>query len=75
MGCNCSKKAPVPVTGPIAGPAEITRPREALHCFCGLTRLLPEGLREGDEFTLVPCPKCGSGLRGRVVAGGVMELL
>lgn len=49
--------------------------RLAITCNCGLTRMLPAGLKEGDEFTLVPCPKCNSSLKGRLTAEGVQEVL
>lgn len=33
--------------------------RHSIQCGCGLWRLIPRDAIEGDEFRLVPCPKCG----------------
>lgn len=46
-----------------------------ISCFCGLNRVLPEGLQNGDEFTLTPCPRCGNALRGRREGDGIREIL
>lgn len=42
------------------GPADVPDyNRHSIQCGCGLWRLIPARAVEGDEFTLVPCPKCG----------------
>jgi len=46
-----------------------------ISCFCGLRRVLPDGLQVGDEFTLIPCPRCGNALKGRREAEGIREIL
>lgn len=33
--------------------------RQSVQCSCGLWRLLPESMKEGDEAALVACPRCG----------------
>lgn len=45
-----------------------------INCYCGLTRCLPDGLQIGDTFSLVTCPKCGSGLKG-IFRGDQVEAL
>lgn len=42
-----------------------------IHCWCGLMRVLPFGLKVDDSFALVPCPKCGSGLIGKFMGDKV----
>lgn len=49
--------------------------RLAITCGCGLMRLLPSGLKEGESFTLVPCLKCGQSLQGQFVGNGVQEII
>ncbi len=46
-------------------------PIHAITCGCGLTRMLPVGIQPGDLVELVPCPKCGSPLKGIFTATGV----
>jgi len=43
------------------GPEDVPAPnyRQSVQCGCGLWRLLPAGIAEGDETQLVPCPRCG----------------
>lgn len=43
----------------------------AITCGCGLMRLLPDGIKVGDEVRLVPCLKCGSTLTGVLTPDGV----
>lgn len=31
----------------------------AIPCGCGILRMLPDGVKDGDTVTLVPCPRCG----------------
>lgn len=38
-----------------------------ITCYCGLARLLPEGLEVGDRVLLSPCPKCGAPFDGVLV--------
>lgn len=33
--------------------------RSSMQCGCGMWRVIPKSVAEGDEFSLVPCPKCG----------------
>lgn len=72
MPCKCNEnKPPRPAEeAPVVQPSRL-----AIHCFCGLTRLIPAGLKVNDTFELVPCPKCGSGFRGKLVDQGVEEVL
>lgn len=46
-----------------------------ISCFCGINRVLPDDLKVGDEFTLVPCPRCGNPLRGIREEDGVREIV
>ena len=46
----------------------------AIYCVCGLTRMIPTGLKIGDIFTLVPCIKCGNAFKGRFVGNGVEQI-
>lgn len=48
--------------------------RHGVQCGCGLWRLLPQWAAEGDEFNLVPCPKCGWAPRLRHL-GDCVELI
>ncbi len=49
--------------------------RLSIICSCGLQRLIPAGLKPGDEFTLVPCPKCNTPLRAKLTEDGVEEIV
>jgi len=75
MACKpCEEKkkaaaAAVEQSKPVVHPSRL-----AIHCYCGLTRLIPAGLKPDDIFELVPCPKCGTGFRGKFVGEGVEEL-
>lgn len=80
MPCGCKDKsnpAAKAVTSGVtpAPPAEVKYHRLGIHCYCGLYRLIPEGLKFGEIFTLVPCPKCGSDFRGRLIDETVVESL
>lgn len=71
MACNCKPA----VTTPIPAPSDPIPSRILIVCACGLSRCLPEGLGLGEEFFLVPCPKCGYALHGRLEGDGVREIL
>jgi len=44
----------------VIGPPDVpSYNRHSIQCGCGLWRCVPRGAAEGDEFHLVPCPKCG----------------
>lgn len=77
-GCKDKNKQLETVTPPVTpAPApEVKYHRLGIHCYCGLYRLIPEGLKFGEEFRLVPCPKCGSNFHGRLISEevGVEEL-
>lgn len=64
MGCDCEKTKPEVVE-------EVPTSRLAINCYCGLARMIPTGLKVGDTFSLVPCPKCGSTFIGKFVGNGV----
>lgn len=69
--CEEKKKAAAPtVESPTPEFSFLT-----IHCYCGLRRIIPDGLKVGDEFNLIPCPKCGNAFHGRVEEGGVREIL
>ena len=67
MGCDCkggngkAKDLPIDMSGEYT---PVKPSRLSIYCNCGLQRLIPTGLEEGDSFELVPCPKCGGGFRG-----------
>lgn len=46
-----------------------------ITCYCGLSRLLPDGTigSDGEKVTLAPCPRCGAGFSG-VFRGGKVEV-
>lgn len=48
-------------------PPVVETSRLYINCVCGLIRLIPAGLKPGDEFELVPCLKCGAPFKGRFV--------
>lgn len=82
MSCGCKDKSKQPaepvtpqVTAPPLAAPEVKYHRLGIHCYCGLYRLIPEGLKFGETFTLVPCPKCGSDFRGRLIDETVVESL
>ena len=73
--CGCNKAAaPLPaeqVTTPSPEPD-----RWVILCAgCGLRRLIPAGLKVGETFELVPCPRCSNTLHGQFTGDGVLELL
>jgi hypothetical protein len=70
MGCDCNKKPAVAVPAP----TPVKYDRLSINCFCGISRLIPTGLKVNDTFDLVPCPKCGTPFRGVFVEGGVYEV-
>lgn len=80
MSCGCKDPKPTEpksFVGDIpssVGTTPVKPSRLAIHCYCGLTRLIPAGLKFNEEFTLTPCNKCGSSFRGRLEADGVVEL-
>lgn len=47
----------------------------AINCICGLTRIIPRHLKFGEEFSLVPCPRCGVAMRYRFAEDGVHEII
>lgn len=49
--------------------------RLAINCLCGITRLLPTGLHPLEIFTMLPCPKCGTGFKGQLTDDGVQEIV
>jgi len=51
--------------------------RLGINCHaCGLFRLIPEDLKVGESFYLVPCPKCHSvPLSLRLTDDGVQEVI
>lgn len=76
MACGCNDKSkPTPKPASIPEPIEVKPSHLAITCGCGLMRLLPTGMKEGDTFTLVPCPRCSQGLRGKFVGNGVQEVI
>jgi len=54
---------------------DATGVRHIINCpGCGMQRLLPVGIKAGESFELVVCPKCHSaGPRGRLVLGVVFD--
>jgi DNA-directed RNA polymerase subunit RPC12/RpoP len=50
---------------------EIPSTMLSIECYCGLRRLLPPGLKQGDNVHLDPCPKCGHAFNGLMVEGGI----
>lgn len=65
MPCKpCAEKKNKPAVTPMPS-------RWLVVCTCGLSRTLPEGIKEGDEFQLVPCPRCGSGYNGKFLGSKV----
>ncbi len=75
MSCGCKDKQvqKEPEIQPIV---KVPSYRLAVYCAgCGISRLLPSGLSVGDVFELVACPKCGTGLGGKFIEGGVEEVV
>lgn len=69
MSCGC--KDPKPEPEQLSLPYRVQASRLTITCTCGITRLIPEEVQEGDIFQLIPCPRCGTPLRGRLVGDTV----
>ena len=82
MSCKpCDEKKAARLAAEAAEPSPVAAvlarnpTKLAINCFCGLTRIIPRDLKFGEEFTLVPCPKCATAGRYRFEADGVHEVI
>ena len=73
MACKCGKDHTSSAISPADAATFHPELRLGINCYCGLTRMLPTGLKIGDSFTLAPCPKCGTGFTGHLTSEGVEE--
>lgn len=71
MSCGCNDKKAKSTETPVES---VPYQRLAITCNCGLFRMLPTGLQVGDEFELVPCPKCNVPFKGKFVGDGAEQL-
>lgn len=46
--------------------------KAVIHCYCGITRVLPMDITNGEPFRLKPCPVCKSSFKG-ILRGDVVE--
>lgn len=78
MGCPCRDKMPPDVAPAFASPEteQWVPNRFLINCKgCGLNRMLPKGIKEGDSFELVPCPKCATPFKGIFQVDQVEEVI
>jgi hypothetical protein len=67
MSCGCEDDKDKPKIEQLDPVEAIPTYKMGITCYCGLARLLPSGLKEGDTVTLPACPKCGRQFMGRYV--------
>ena len=74
MACRCGKDHETNAITPLDAAQDHPELRLGINCYCGLTRMIPAGLKIGEGFALAPCPKCGTGFTGRLTNEGVEEI-
>ena len=74
MACGCKGGNGKVSATEIKDYTPVKASRLSIFCVCGLQRLIPTGLSEGDTFELTICPKCGNGFRGRFEGEMVRKL-